>query len=276
MATMFGKKTVAEDESQYKRLIEECTIGPIRLGIIIRFSDGYPVFLHHIYAEFLAAEYLSEHDNRDFVRQIYQKMLDGPNIHVRRLFDSFLCDGLELHQAVIEENLEQVEHFCVKKCELLDTEDKYGRSALHVAASYCYAEETFNTKNCKILETLARYMEQRQCDLEVRDSLKGYKWFEYIKDNENLCDEARRLGLTRILNSVTFKYVITVNRMEEQRPRFIDWCSLPYHWTTELLNDGGSKDNDMDNDNGNDRDDGNNSSNGNGNYNGDNVNSNDN
>ncbi|GJQ72528.1 hypothetical protein Trydic_g15917 [Trypoxylus dichotomus] len=192
MATMFGKKTVAEDESQYKRLIEECTIGPIRLGIIIRFSDGYPVFLHHIYAEFLAAEYLSEHDNRDFVRQIYQKMLDGPNIHVRRLFDSFLCDGLELHQAVIEENLEQVEHFCVKKCEVLDTEDKYGRSALHVAASYCYAEETFNTKNCKILETLARYMEQRQCDLEVRDSLKGRTTIELsssgadcLTDNDN-------------------------------------------------------------------------------------------
>ncbi|KRT84234.1 hypothetical protein AMK59_2931 [Oryctes borbonicus] len=212
IATIFGKETV-----QYEKLEEECRIGPIRLGIINSFSDGYPVFLHHIYAEFLAAEYLSEHNDVVFVRNLYQRMLDGRNIHFRHLFDSFLCDGLELHQAVIEENFEQVEHFCVKKCELLDTKDKYDRSALHLAASYCYAEETFNTKNCKILETLARYTEQRQCDLEVRDSLKGYKWYEYTKDNESLFDEARRLGLTRILNCITFPYVITVSTSENQQ-----------------------------------------------------------
>ncbi|GJQ77390.1 hypothetical protein Trydic_g12048, partial [Trypoxylus dichotomus] len=215
VATVFGKEAIVKNEGDYEKWVRKCQHESVKLGIIVRFSDDYPVFIHHTYGELLAAEYLSENKDQDFVRRIYQKMLGGRNLHVRRLFDSFLCENLELHQAVIEENFIQVEHFCVKKCELLDLKDRYDRSAIHLAASYCYGEETFTIKNCKILETLARYMEQRQCDLEACDTLVGYKWFEYIEDNENLFDEARRLGLTRILNSATSKYVITVKKTEK-------------------------------------------------------------
>lgn len=217
IAAIFGKETISKSEREYNTFVKKCNDGPIRLGIIVRFSDNYPIFLHHTYGEFLAAEWLSENDNFNLIKRIYRRMLDGRNIHVRRLFDSFLCDNLELHEAVIKEDLDLVEHFCTKKTEILDVVDKYGRTALHLAASYCYGEDMFNVRNCKILETVVKYMEQKQCDLSTRDSLMGYKWYEYIEDNESLCDEARRKGLTRILDSVTSRYVITIDRKQQSQ-----------------------------------------------------------
>lgn len=214
-ATIFGRKTVARNDYEYKKLVTRCCGDPIKLGIIVRFTDDYPKFLHHTYEEFLAAERLkemSENGDHATVKSLYEKTLDGSNIQVRRFFDAFVCENLELHEAVLAEDFELVDHLCVKKTECLDVTDKYGRTALHLAASYCSGETFVAAKSSKILENIARYMKQKGCDLNAADSLLGWKWFQYIENNERLLEEAHRLGLTMILNTLDFGYVINIEK----------------------------------------------------------------
>ncbi|KAK9680813.1 hypothetical protein QE152_g38805 [Popillia japonica] len=49
IAAIFGKETISKSEREYNTFVKKCNDGPIRLGIIVRFSDNYPIFLHHTY-----------------------------------------------------------------------------------------------------------------------------------------------------------------------------------------------------------------------------------
>jgi ankyrin repeat protein len=148
------------------------------------------VFSHYTFAEYFFALWLSENieqlllEERRFIfEQKYNR--------VRYFFDSKLAENCPLHQAVLKQNVSEVEKLAP---EYLNQEDRKGRTPLHLASSlgqkYPISEDfqvrniqnIESTKSQKILQCL---LSMKQIDPLQKDKLFQWNCFEYA--DASLC-----------------------------------------------------------------------------------------
>ncbi|KAH0819087.1 hypothetical protein GEV33_003704 [Tenebrio molitor] len=161
------------------------------LGLITKIStpDTF-VFRHHTFAEYFVALWLSEnieklsHEERRFI-------FDQKYNRVRYFFDTELAENCPLHQAVLKQNVSEVEKLAPK---YLNQEDRKGRTALHLASSlgqkYSNSEDievrnnqnAESTKSTKILKCL---LSMEQVDPLQKDKLFEWNSFQYA--DASLC-----------------------------------------------------------------------------------------
>jgi hypothetical protein len=118
-----------------------------KYGIITEIKSGIPHFIHRWYAEYFAAKWFAGNFTKceDFISNTLFK----PTYKVtRNIFDRILSEKLEIHGAVLSNDVSAVEEFLknetninitdegVKNETIINITDKGGRTALHLAASY--------------------------------------------------------------------------------------------------------------------------------------------
>ena len=105
-----------------------------RFGIIREMTNGTPHFIHRCFAEYFAAKWLVSNFNKCEV--FISDTLFNPTYEVtRNIFDRMLAEDSEIHVAVLNNNISAIQEFLKNKTDI-NTTDKGGRTALHLAASY--------------------------------------------------------------------------------------------------------------------------------------------
>jgi ankyrin repeat protein len=161
------------------------------LGLVteINRSDTF-VFYHHTFAEYFAALWLSEnieklsHEERILIfEQKYNR--------VRNFFDTELAKNCPLHQAILKQDIVEVEKLAADAEDYLNQRDRIGRTPLHLASSLgpkYPIKENFeirnnqNTESTKILQCL---LNMDQIDPLQKDKLFQWNCFEYA--DASLC-----------------------------------------------------------------------------------------
>jgi ankyrin repeat protein len=103
-------------------------------GIITELADGKLHFIHRCFAEYFAAKWFT--DNYENCEEFISKTLFKSNNEVtQNLFDRMLAKGFEIHVFVVSNDIQALNDILQKETNI-NTLDKGGRTALHLAASY--------------------------------------------------------------------------------------------------------------------------------------------
>jgi ankyrin repeat protein len=150
------------------------------LGLIteINTPDTF-VFCHHTFAEYFVALWLSEnieklsHEERRFIfEEKYNR--------IRYFFDTKLTENCPLHQAVLKQNVSEVQKLAP---DYLNQEDRKGRTALHLASSlglkYSNSEDIEIKNNQNVESTKSQKILQCLLGMEQMDPLQKDKLFEW-------------------------------------------------------------------------------------------------
>jgi len=113
-----------------------------QFGIIREVKDGKPHFIHRCFAEYFAAKWFTDNFRKCEVF-ISDTFFNSTYEVTRDIFDRMLAEDSEIHVAILNNNISAVEEFLKNKADI-NTVDKGGRTALHLAASY----------NCPIIQQL--------------------------------------------------------------------------------------------------------------------------
>jgi ankyrin repeat protein len=105
-----------------------------RFGLIREITDEKPHFIHRCFAEYFAAKWFTGHYRmcKEFISNI---LFDSRNGVTRNLFDRMLAKYFEIHGSVLSNDNHAVKELLQKETDI-NTLDKGGRTALHLAASY--------------------------------------------------------------------------------------------------------------------------------------------
>jgi len=103
-------------------------------GIITGTEDGKPHFIHRCFAEYFAAKWLTD-NFRQCEKFISNILFNSTNEVIRNIFDRMLADDSEIHGFVLNNDIDALNEI-LKKERDINTLDKGGRTALHLAASY--------------------------------------------------------------------------------------------------------------------------------------------
>jgi len=106
----------------------------IKFGLIRDYTDGKPRFIHQCFAEYLAAKWFADNfpKCKEFISNIFFK---STNQRIRNIFDRMLAENYEIHDSVLDNDTHALKELLKKKRDV-NTLDKGGRTALHLAASY--------------------------------------------------------------------------------------------------------------------------------------------
>jgi ankyrin repeat protein len=150
------------------------------LGLVTEISapDTF-VFYHHTFAEYFVALWLTEnieklsHEERRFIfEQRYNR--------VRYFFDTELAENCPLHQAVLKQNVSEVQKLAP---EYLNQEDRKGRTPLHLASSlgqkYPISEDIKIRNNQYVKSTKSQTILQYLLNMEQMDPLQKDKLFQW-------------------------------------------------------------------------------------------------
>jgi ankyrin repeat protein len=150
------------------------------LGLVTEISalDTF-VFYHHTFAEYFVALWLSEnieklsHEERRFIfEQKYNR--------VRYFFDTELAENCPFHQAVLKQNVSEVQKLAP---EYLNQEDRKGRTPLHLASSlgqkYPISEDIKIRNNQYVKSTKSQTILQCLLNMEQMDPLQKDKLFQW-------------------------------------------------------------------------------------------------
>ena len=103
-------------------------------GIVRDITEGKPQFIHRCFAEYFAAKWLT--DNFRQCEDFISRTLFNSTYEVtRNIFDRMLAEHSEIHNSVLNNDIHVLEEL-LKKETNINTLDKGGRTALHLAASY--------------------------------------------------------------------------------------------------------------------------------------------
>ncbi|XP_068900839.1 ankyrin repeat domain-containing protein 50-like [Tenebrio molitor] len=150
------------------------------LGLVteIRAPDTF-VFYHHTFAEYFVALWLSEnieklsHEER---RSIFEQRYS----RVRYFFDTELAENCPLHQAVLKQNVSEVQRLAP---DYLNQEDRKGRTPLHLASSlgqkYPISEDIKIRNNQYVKSTKSQTILQCLLNMEQMDPLQKDKLFQW-------------------------------------------------------------------------------------------------
>jgi hypothetical protein len=105
-----------------------------KLGIITDNTGRKPHFIHRCFAEYFAAKWLT--DNFRGCEEFISKTLFNTTYEViRNIFDRMLAENSEIHCSVLNNDIDALKEHLKKKTDI-NTLDKGGRTALHLAAFY--------------------------------------------------------------------------------------------------------------------------------------------
>ena len=105
-----------------------------KFGIIREITDGKPHFVHRCFAEYFAAEWLTCHYTmcKEFISNI---LFESKYEVTRNIFDRMFAKDSEIHRSVLSKDDHALKEILQKNTNI-NTLDKGGRTALHLAASY--------------------------------------------------------------------------------------------------------------------------------------------
>lgn len=186
-----------------------------KLGFIKYFNKKEePVFVHHTFAEFFAANWLFEHTDRDDIRYIYRIISNnrefdvlsirsdeyfnknGKSAFAHHTLADFLAANwstnataqtvgqLPLHKAVLNASAwnndigEEIEQLCTQNSAVLTQVDDFGRTALHIAAIQYDPQESICLE--KIIHQYMRQKDRKH--LYLRDKLLYWTWIDYLEN----------------------------------------------------------------------------------------------
>jgi len=127
-----------QDETKIRVINQEencMQIGKIEdYGIIRKLEDGKPHFIHRCFAEYFAAKWLTANYEKceEFISDI---LFESKNEVTRNIFDRMLAIHSEIHGSVLSNDDHAPREILQKETDI-NTLDKGGRTALHLAASY--------------------------------------------------------------------------------------------------------------------------------------------
>ncbi|XP_069675384.1 uncharacterized protein [Periplaneta americana] len=115
-----------------KIFIEKFKEGFEKTGIVVYVNNDKALFAHRTISEYFAAMWFAQ-NCKNLGIYFKTKLLD-PNFRViRSFFDNFLAQNCELHIAVLNQDLASVQNLLLEKSVDVNTKDKGGRTALHLA-----------------------------------------------------------------------------------------------------------------------------------------------
>jgi uncharacterized protein Smg (DUF494 family) len=155
------------------------------LGVILKMDkDDTFVFCHHSFAEYFAALWLSE-NFEEIPLNVRRFIFDEKYNRIRYFFNVILAEGFPLHQAVLKQDVSEVEKLIPTHC---NTTDRGGRTPLHLASSFgqkypILKDVELNNNQC---ENSATHQKILQCILRTekidslqKDTVFGWNCFEY-------------------------------------------------------------------------------------------------
>jgi ankyrin repeat protein len=105
-----------------------------KIGIVREIAEEKPYFIHQYFAEYFAAEWFT--NNYKNCKEFISKFLfESKNEVTRNMFDGILANNSEIHGFMLSSNTHALNEHLKKKTDI-NTLDKGGRTALHLAASY--------------------------------------------------------------------------------------------------------------------------------------------
>ncbi|XP_069692913.1 uncharacterized protein [Periplaneta americana] len=120
-------------QSPDKSFLKKVENGSEKTGVIDDITDGKPHFTHKTFAEYFTARWFSKHYSRN--REMVMDIISAPCYNVVKIiFDRVLARGSALHMAVLDSDRDRVEQ-AINATENINTLDKGGRTALHLAVS---------------------------------------------------------------------------------------------------------------------------------------------
>ncbi|KAI4455152.1 ankyrin repeat ph and sec7 domain containing protein secg-related [Holotrichia oblita] len=173
LKSIFGNNHVTQKFTQENRLK---FTNATRLGMLKFYDENEdPVFVHHTFAEFFAAQWLIETTDKEDAKFIYKLMLEQGRHNILDIHS----EQFPLHKVILNVNdgnfeyFEQIGKLLTDNKEILLQTDGIGRTALHLAGSY------YSHNSTKCLETIIRYMREEGYDLYLRDNLLCWTWIDY-------------------------------------------------------------------------------------------------
>ncbi|KAF2887453.1 hypothetical protein ILUMI_18720 [Ignelater luminosus] len=158
-------------------------------GIMID-NDSTIKFAHRIFAEYFAAEWLTENICCNNAKVLFKRMFQRHLTNLRMLFDQMLAKDCLLHHTVLSRQMQEIKK--IIDSQELNHKDKGGRTFLHLLASW-----GTNLKETA-LEVVNLVPNNKLHDLcQERDFVLGYTPLDYalISENfyvlESLCEKLR-------------------------------------------------------------------------------------
>lgn len=179
LRVIFGKNRVTQKMARQHRKFSNY----MRLGFVTSYDDSEdPIFIHRTFAEFFVTQWLIENCHEEDARYIYQEMLkyEGQLGEERgiSLFDIY-CEQFPMYNAVLNQDLIQLEGLYRENKDYLLEVDGLGRMAIHIAAIYCRIYP-LQLNRYRILDSIIRYMGKEEYDIYVCDIIMNWNWIAYI------------------------------------------------------------------------------------------------
>lgn len=117
---------------EYDDLLDDISVNGDFLGLVVGLTDDKKVlFAHKTYEEFLVASWLSKNwkDHKELITILFEDQFKN----TRLMFDMLLAKDSPVHLAVLYRNLDMLKKH---KDKIVDSKDKAGRNALHLACSW--------------------------------------------------------------------------------------------------------------------------------------------
>jgi ankyrin repeat protein len=155
------------------------------LGLILKINrDDTFVFCHHRFAEYFAALWLSE-NFEEFPLNVRRFIFDEKYLCIRYFFNLILAEGCLLHQAVLRQDVSEVERLIPTHW---NKTDRGGRTPLHLAFSFgqkypILKDGELSNNQCENSTTHQKIL---QCIVQAegidplqKDAILGWNCFEY-------------------------------------------------------------------------------------------------
>ncbi|KAJ9590273.1 hypothetical protein L9F63_027888, partial [Diploptera punctata] len=155
-----------------KEFILSYEMGYDKLGIIKDIVHENPIFIHRTFAEFFAAQWFSK-NYKNINESMREKLLDPLFQVTRHFFNRILAEQINLHTAILNNDKFEVERLLLKEGVDVNTRDKGGRTALHLAVmnfNYTDDDEDDGTNNNEIIKLLITH----KADVHLEDDV--LKW----------------------------------------------------------------------------------------------------
>lgn len=176
LVAMFGKKTV-EDELLW--ICGKAILDYTKFGIITHFDESnIPVFCHRTFVEFLVAQWIVTAKDitiyKSFAKYVYRRLFNETKLNVLNI----LSEDLVLHRSIFSEDTSKVRRVLETDLKSLSSTDSLGRTALHLAVICCKRP----SPPYQIVELIIKWMLRNHIDMNESDSIMGWTWTDYIKE----------------------------------------------------------------------------------------------
>ncbi|XP_049289724.1 uncharacterized protein LOC125767314 [Anopheles funestus] len=224
-ASGYREKLLSKKEKkQAKQCIDN--MAEINTGLVNGIRDNIPLFVHSIFAEYLAACWLHEHDDLVWQEQCFRsKFFWAYGLkRMRTFFDQMIIresGGSDIHMAVLNDSAEQVQTLLSNNRTLAVKRDKYNRTPLHLAVrKLCNRAEIRNA----ILKEMSLE------DVNQQDKLFGWTALDYafVTGNDNAIKELIRLGAN--INIKALVQQLCSNELNETLKLTQHYCELLKEW----------------------------------------------